>query len=52
MTSPVAAAKRDQKRVELSRGAIRYADSGSGDAIVFIHGALVNGALWRDVVPE
>ena len=37
--------------VELSQGTIRYRDTGSGEPIVFVHGALVNGALWRKVTP-
>jgi pimeloyl-ACP methyl ester carboxylesterase len=39
------------KDIELSAGTIRYRDSGSGPTIVFVHGALVDGALWRKVVP-
>src|SRR3954449_5996113 len=39
------------KDIELSAGTIRYRDTGSGPAIVFVHGALVDGALWRKVVP-
>lgn len=38
--------------LELSQGRVRYRDSGSGEPIVFLHGALVNGELWRKVVPE
>lgn len=37
--------------VQLSQGTIRYRDVGTGAPIVFIHGALVNGELWRKVVP-
>jgi pimeloyl-ACP methyl ester carboxylesterase len=49
--------------VELSAGTISYRDSGSGAAseaggpggsgtpIVFVHGLLVNGLLWRKVAP-
>jgi len=36
---------------ELREGRIRYRDSGSGGPIVFAHGALVDGTLWRKVVP-
>ena len=39
------------KTVELSAGTIRYRDEGDGPPIVFVHGALVNGLLWRKVVP-
>jgi pimeloyl-ACP methyl ester carboxylesterase len=37
--------------VELPQGTIRYRESGSGEPIVFMHGLLVNGLLWRKVVP-
>ena len=39
------------RTVQLSQGAIHYREAGEGETIVFIHGALVNGALWRRVVP-
>jgi pimeloyl-ACP methyl ester carboxylesterase len=41
----------ETKQVELPQGTVRYRDSGSGEPIVFIHGALVDGRLWKDVVP-
>lgn len=41
-----------QSEVQLPQGALRYRDSGSGEAIVFVHGLLVNGALWRRVTPH
>jgi pimeloyl-ACP methyl ester carboxylesterase len=34
-----------------SGGPIRYGDTGQGPPLVFVHGLLVNGALWRKVVP-
>jgi pimeloyl-ACP methyl ester carboxylesterase len=37
--------------VDLSAGTIRYRDRGSGMPIVFVHGLLVNGLIWRKVVP-
>ncbi len=40
-----------QKEVQLSQGIIRYRESGIGEPLVFIHGLLVNGDLWRKVVP-
>ena len=41
-----------QKEVRLTQGIIRYRASGNGKPLVFIHGALVNGDLWRKVVPR
>src|SRR3954463_3626865 len=38
--------------IELTAGTIRYRDTGSGPPIVFIHGLLVDGTLWRKVVPR
>jgi pimeloyl-ACP methyl ester carboxylesterase len=39
------------EEVSLSAGTVRYRDSGSGPVVVFVHGILVNGQLWRNVVP-
>ncbi len=40
------------REVTLDQGTIRYRDTGGdGDPIVFVHGALVNGRLWEEVVP-
>jgi pimeloyl-ACP methyl ester carboxylesterase len=38
--------------IDLPQGTLRYEDVGSGPAVVFIHGLLVNGKLWRKVTPE
>ncbi|MGH2907251.1 MAG: alpha/beta fold hydrolase [Solirubrobacterales bacterium] len=38
--------------VQLEQGTIRYRESGRGRPIVFVHGYLVNGDLWRKVVPK
>jgi pimeloyl-ACP methyl ester carboxylesterase len=40
------------QEVSLSAGTVRYRDSGSGPPVVFVHGLLVNGLLWRKVVPN
>ena len=40
------------QEVQLDQGTIGYTDSGTGEPIVFLHGALVNGQLWRKVVAE
>jgi pimeloyl-ACP methyl ester carboxylesterase len=37
--------------VKLPQGTIHYRESGSGPVIVFAHGLLVNGTLWRKVTP-
>ena len=39
------------REITLEPGTIRYRDVGRGEPIVFVHGALVNGDLWRKVVP-
>jgi pimeloyl-ACP methyl ester carboxylesterase len=39
------------KHVDLSAGRIRYRDTGDGPPIVFVHGLLVDGRLWRKVTP-
>ena len=40
------------RELALRQGAVRYLSVGSGSAIVFVHGALVNANLWRKVVAE
>ena len=42
----------EQKEVSLPQGTISYRERGNGEPIVFVHGLLVNGDLWRKVVPE
>ena len=37
--------------VTIPQGTIRYRDSGEGPPIVFMHGLLVDGRLWRKVTP-
>ena len=39
------------KEVCLEQGVIRYREAGKGPTIVFVHGILVNGVLWREVIP-
>jgi pimeloyl-ACP methyl ester carboxylesterase len=41
-----------QKEVQLPQGTVRYRERGTGEPIVFVHGALTNADLWRKVVPE
>ena len=40
------------RELALQQGALCYFSVGSGPAIVFVHGALVNANLWRKVVAE
>jgi len=42
----------EYQEVRLPAGTIRYTERGRGVPIVFVHGLLVNGALWRNVVPR
>jgi pimeloyl-ACP methyl ester carboxylesterase len=37
--------------IMLPQGPISYRDTGEGPPVVFIHGLLVDGALWRKVTP-
>jgi pimeloyl-ACP methyl ester carboxylesterase len=41
-----------QHEVQLPAGTVRYRERGSGPTLLFVHGLLVNAALWRKVVPE
>ena len=41
-----------QQEVRLPGGTVRYRERGAGPPVLFVHGLLVNGALWRKVVPE
>ena len=38
------------REVRLERGVIRYREVGTGPVLLFVHGILANGTLWRDVV--
>jgi pimeloyl-ACP methyl ester carboxylesterase len=37
--------------IALPQGEVEYQDAGSGRPIVLLHGLLVDGSLWRSVVP-
>jgi pimeloyl-ACP methyl ester carboxylesterase len=39
----------ERSRVDLTGGTLEYVDVGSGDPVLFVHGAFVNGDLWRNV---
>ena len=41
-----------ERSVELPQGTVRYRERGEGEPIVFVHGLIVNGDLWRKVVPK
>jgi pimeloyl-ACP methyl ester carboxylesterase len=41
----------ERREVQLAQGTIRYRERGAGPPVVFLHGLLVNGDLWRKVVP-
>ncbi|ARR76609.1 hypothetical protein MOTT12_00945 [Mycobacterium intracellulare subsp. yongonense] len=36
--------------VELSAGTVHYRDTGQGSPILFVHGILVNGTFWRNII--
>src|SRR5690242_4445172 len=36
----------------IPQGTIRYREAGTGAPIVLIHGLLVNGGLWQEVMPR
>jgi pimeloyl-ACP methyl ester carboxylesterase len=38
--------------VHLPQGTIRYHEAGTGEPLLFVHGVVVNGSLWRNVVPR
>ena len=42
----------ERRTVDGPAGTLEYRERGTGPALVFIHGAAVNGDLWRKVVPE
>ena len=38
--------------VQLPAGPVRYREAGGGDPIVFLHGIVANGDIWRRVAPR
>ena len=46
----ISAALGEAREIRLGQGAVRYREVGSGEPILFVHGILADGALWRDVV--
>ena len=41
-----------ERGIRLGPGVIRYGEVGSGPTLVFVHGILASGVLWRDVVAD
>jgi pimeloyl-ACP methyl ester carboxylesterase len=41
-----------KRTIELQQGTINYLDEGDGPPLVFVHGLLVDGRLWREVTPS
>ncbi len=42
----------DLHRADLTAGPVEFREKGSGTPIVFLHGIIANGDVWRNVVPE
>ena len=40
----------EARETRVGGGVIRYRDEGDGRALLFVHGVLANGTLWREVV--
>jgi pimeloyl-ACP methyl ester carboxylesterase len=40
------------RTISLRQGTIHYREEGSGPTVVFVHGLLVDGRLWRKVTPR
>ncbi len=40
------------KSIDLDQGTIHYRDEGDGAPLMFVHGLLVDGSLWREVTPH
>jgi pimeloyl-ACP methyl ester carboxylesterase len=41
----------ERRRVELTAGPVHYRERGEGEPIVLVHPMIVNGDMWRKVVP-
>jgi pimeloyl-ACP methyl ester carboxylesterase len=41
----------ERRHVDLAAGRIHYRERGDGEPIVFVHPMIVNGDMWRKVVP-
>src|SRR5947209_13282087 len=38
--------------LQLTQGTLNYRDEGKGPVVVFVHGLLVNGRVWDQVLPQ
>ena len=47
----ISASLGEQREISVNGSRIRYRETGSGPAVVFVHGLLVNGDIWREVAP-
>lgn len=47
----ISAALGQQREISVRGQQIRYRETGRGPVVVFVHGLLVNGDIWRDVAP-
>ena len=41
-----------RKKLELLNTWMSYADTGSGDPVVFLHGNPTSSYLWRNIIPQ
>ena len=42
----------EPREAQLRAGTVLYRDRGAGEPVVFVHGFMANGNLWRKVVPR
>lgn len=42
----------ETQEITLEQGVVRYREQGTGPVLVFVHGIVANGTLWRGVVPR
>jgi pimeloyl-ACP methyl ester carboxylesterase len=42
----------ERRTVDVPAGTLEYRERGRGSVVLFVHGAAVNGDLWRKVAPE
>jgi len=42
----------ETRRIDLPQGTVEYREQGSGPPILFVHGVLADGLLWREVMAQ